>query len=115
MTDQPALRVDKWLWQARFFKSRSKASQLCADGRVRIDGTRIDKAHALVRPGQVLTFPQAREIRVVRVIALGTRRGPAEEARTLYEDLSPLEPAPARTGPRPTKADRRAVDRLKVE
>ncbi len=82
-----SIRLDKWLWQARFFKSRALASKVCAAGRVRIDGERVTKAHAAIRPGHVLTFPQARDIRVVRVVALGTRRGPAVEAQTLYEDL----------------------------
>jgi ribosome-associated heat shock protein Hsp15 len=86
-----SIRLDKWLWQARFFKSRALASKLCAAGRVRIDGERVNKAHAAIRPGHVLTFPQARDIRVVRVVALGARRGPASEARTLYEDLAPSE------------------------
>ena len=82
-----SIRLDKWLWQARFFKSRALASKICAAGRVRIDGERVIKAHAAIRPGHVLTFPQARDIRVVRVIAIGTRRGAAVEARTLYEDV----------------------------
>jgi ribosome-associated heat shock protein Hsp15 len=82
-----SIRLDKWLWRARFFKSRALASKLCAAGRVRIDGEVVTKAHAAVRPGHVLTFPQARDIRVVRVVSLGARRGPAAEARTLYEDL----------------------------
>ena len=82
-----SIRLDKWLWQARFFKSRALASKICAAGRVRIDGERVTKAHAAIRPGHVLTFPQARDIRVVRVIAIGTGRGPAVEAQTLNEDL----------------------------
>lgn len=81
------LRLDKWLWQARFFRSRATASKLCLAGRVRIDGAVVAKAHHPVRPGNVLTFPQARDIRVVRILALAERRGPAAEARTLYEDL----------------------------
>jgi ribosome-associated heat shock protein Hsp15 len=86
MTEE-SIRLDKWLWQARFFKTRALASKICAAGRVRIDGEKVTKAHAAIRPGHVLTFPQARDIRVVRVIALGTRRGPAVEAQTLYDDL----------------------------
>ncbi len=85
---EDSIRLDKWLWQARFFKSRATASRLCARGRVRIDGGVVRKAHAAVRPGHVLTFPQARVIRVVRIVALGDRRGPAPEARALYEDLT---------------------------
>jgi ribosome-associated heat shock protein Hsp15 len=86
MTEE-SIRLDKWLWQARFFKTRALASKICAAGQVRIDGEKVTKAHAAVRPGHVLTFPQARDIRVVRVVALGTRRGPAVEAQTLYDDL----------------------------
>ena len=81
------IRLDKWLWQARFFKSRSLASKLCAAGKVRVDGAVVTKAHYLVRVGNVLTFPQARDIRVVRIEALGTRRGPAPEARLLYAEI----------------------------
>jgi ribosome-associated heat shock protein Hsp15 len=81
------LRVDKWLFQARFFKSRAAASRLVAEGKLRVDGKPIDKAHFAVKPGDVLTFPQGRAIRVVKVVALGSRRGPAVEARGLYEVL----------------------------
>ena len=118
---EPALRLDKWLWYARFFKSRSAASRICAAGRLRLGGAVINKAHHLVRPGDVLTFPQGRAIRVVKVLALATRRGPAPEARQLYEDLKPPSPADglpaaadrARAGGRPGKRDRRALQRLK--
>ena len=88
-------RLDKWLWQARFFKTRSLASRLCNDGKVRVDGVTVTKAHHLIKPGDVLTFPHARVIRVVRIAALATRRGPASEASTLYEDLVPPHVAPA--------------------
>jgi ribosome-associated heat shock protein Hsp15 len=119
-----ALRLDKWLWFARFCKSRTQAASLCAAGRLRLDGTLIHKAHQPVRPGAVLTFPLGPHIRVIRVLALGVRRGPPAEARTLYEDLDPpvaAPPAAASPGPReagsgrPTKADRRATDRLKSD
>ena len=89
-----ALRMDKWLWHARFFKSRVLASRLCTASQVRVNGVKISKAHFGVRPGQVLTFPQGRRIRVVRVIALGHRRGSAKEASLLYEDLSDDAPVP---------------------
>jgi len=115
------LRIDKWLWHARFFKSRTTASKLCAGGRVRVNREVIAKAHHPVRAGDIITFPQGRTIRVVEVVALGARRGPAAEAQTLYNDLTP--PAPPRQATprtaarergagRPTKADRRALDRL---
>jgi ribosome-associated heat shock protein Hsp15 len=124
MAPDEALRLDKWLWFARFCKSRTQASALCAAGRLRLDGTLIHKAHQAVRPGSVLTFPLGPHIRVIRVLALGARRGPPAEARTLYEDLDPppARPAPAATpverdagSGRPTKAERRATDRLKGE
>ncbi|EWY37339.1 tRNA synthetase RNA-binding protein [Skermanella stibiiresistens SB22] len=117
------LRLDKWLWYARFFKTRSLAAKLCAAGAVRIGGTPVTKAHHAVKPGDVLTFAQGRHIRIIKVLALAARRGPAPEARALYEDLSP--PAPETAMPRsaerapgsgrPTKADRRATERLRTE
>lgn len=124
----PGLRADKWLWHARFFKSRSLATQLCQAGKLRLSGLGVVKPHHRVRPGDVLTFPQARHIRVVKVLALGTRRGPASEAQALYEDLKPPAPesrlpagtpdaiASARREPgsgRPSKRERRALDRLR--
>lgn len=87
MTGGLTLRIDKWLWYARFFKSRSQATRLAQDGRIRVDGRVVNRAHHPVKVGDVLTFPQARRIRVVRVLALGRRRGPPGEAQTLYEDV----------------------------
>lgn len=134
--DQPgletaSLRIDKWLWQARFCKSRSIAARLCTSGRMRVNRAVIRKAHYGLRVGDVLTFPLGRHIRVIAVRALGTRRGPAPEARLLYEDLDPpsargavpvvdvLTPTrqAVRTAGegRPTKAERRAIDRLRGE
>jgi ribosome-associated heat shock protein Hsp15 len=83
-------RLDKWLWAARFFKSRTGAAALCAEGKIRMSGRVISKAHVTVRVGDVLTFPLGRHIRVVKVLALAARRGPAAEARGLYEDLNPV-------------------------
>lgn len=85
---EAALRLDKWLWHARFFKSRSLAAAFCAEGRLRLNRRHIDRASAPVRVGDVLTFPLGNAIRVVRVLALGQRRGPPAEARTLYQDLT---------------------------
>jgi ribosome-associated heat shock protein Hsp15 len=88
------IRLDKWLWHARFAKSRSLAAKLCEDG-VRVDGNLIVKAGATVRPGQVLTFALGRYVRVIELVAIGDRRGPAEEARMLYRDLAPPTPGTA--------------------
>lgn len=118
------LRLDKWLWQARFFKSRSLATAQCRAKKVRINGDHAKKASAMVAVGDVLTFPKADEVKVVEIAALGTRRGPAVEAVLLYKDLTPerekgVKAAEKRENPsrergtgRPTKTDRRALDRL---
>ena len=118
------LRLDKWLWFARFLKSRTLAAGLCAGGRVRVSGRVVAKPSQTIKVGDVLTFPLGPHIRVIEVKALGVRRGPAEEARTLYEDLSPPVPRVAGDQPsagrdagagRPTKAERRAIDWLMNE
>jgi ribosome-associated heat shock protein Hsp15 len=88
------LRLDKWLWHARFFKSRTQAASFCTKGRLRLNRRHIDRASAPVRVGDVLTFPLGAHIKVVRVRALGVRRGPPPEARTLYEDLAPASASP---------------------
>ncbi len=85
----PRIRIDKWLWQARFFKSRSLAAALVSGGHCRVNGQHVMKPAAEVGPGDVLTFPQGSRIRVVRVTAPGARRGPASEAAGLYVDLDP--------------------------
>ena len=87
MDEETGLRIDRWLWFARFCKSRSLAQKLIASGRVRLNRVVVDKASAEVHPGDVLTFPKADAIRVVRVLALGQGRGPPPEARALYEDI----------------------------
>ncbi len=122
-TVEPTLRADKWLWYARFFKTRSLAAKLCNAGELHVSGEAVSKAHRKVKPGDVLTFPQGRHVRVVKVLELGTRRGPAPEAGLLYEDLKPPSPegrlpalaARSRGGGRPTKQERRALDRLREE
>jgi ribosome-associated heat shock protein Hsp15 len=117
-------RLDKWLWFARFFKTRSLATKVCASTRLRVNSVPIGKAHHAIRVGDVLTFPLGPYIRVIKVLGLGSRRGPAPEARLLYEDLDPPNPArparplatPAQRDPgsgRPTKAERRATERLR--
>lgn len=81
------MRLDKWLWHARFFKSRTLAARHIESSRCRLDGRIVDKAHALVAPDMVLTFALGPRVRVVRIVALGERRGPAAEARTLYNEI----------------------------
>ncbi len=85
---EPGQRIDKWLWVARFFKTRAVAAALCEAKRVRVSGRVVDKAHSLVRIGDVLTFPFGNTIKVARVEALAERRGPASAARLLYRDLT---------------------------
>jgi ribosome-associated heat shock protein Hsp15 len=80
-------RLDKWLWFARFAKSRSLASKLVASGFVRIDGQRTDNPAKAVAVGDVITLALARTTVVVRVEGLGQRRGPAPEARLLYTEV----------------------------
>jgi len=123
MNDAPAsLRVDKWLWYARFFKTRSLAAKVVSAGSVRVDGSHIKKPSTTITVGNTLTFSQAKEIRVIRILELGERRGPASEAQALYDDLAPpnkklsnksaRHPDAARIG-RPTKKLRRDMEAAK--
>ena len=122
MTDG-ALRLDKWLWFARFVKTRSLATKLVVDGRMRINGAPTQKAHYAVKVGDVLTFPLGPHIRDNKVLTLGSRRGPATEAQLLYEDLDPPRPIAADQASsfearepgagRPTKRDSRRIAQLK--
>lgn len=89
---EDAVRIDVWLWRARFFKTRPLAARMVEEGRVRItrpgaDPVRLDKASRTVRPGDQLVFAIAGRIVAVQVEALGERRGPAAEARALYREL----------------------------
>lgn len=118
-------RIDKWLFFARAVKSRSLAQKLIAGGGVRVNREKIVNAARIVRPGDVLTVAFGRGVRVLRIVEPGTRRGPASEARTLYEDLSepamPEEAAqagaalaePVRPEKAPDKRERRELRRLK--
>ena len=87
MAREDRQRLDKWLWFARFVKSRTLAAKLVADGFVRVNGQRADTPAKQIAVGDVLTVAVARTTAVVRVEALGHRRGPAPEARQLYSDL----------------------------
>jgi ribosome-associated heat shock protein Hsp15 len=117
-------RIDKWLFFARVVKSRSLAAKLAIAGRVRINRDKASQAAEMVKPGDVLTITLDRRILIYKVLDPGTRRGPAEEAQKLYENLSPPAApkgeAPADAIPplreagsgRPTKRERRETDRL---
>jgi len=87
LPDSAHIRLDKWLWHARFFKTRSLAARYVEKSRCRLDGRVTDKPHAPVVPGMVLAFALGPQVRVVRVLALGERRGPAVEARSLYDEI----------------------------
>jgi ribosome-associated heat shock protein Hsp15 len=84
---EAGLRLDKWLWHARFVKSRGLTAALVGERRVRLNDQLVGKTHQLVRPGDVLTLRQGEQLRVIRILDLGRRRGPATEARLLYEEL----------------------------
>lgn len=99
-------RLDRWLWFARIVKSRTLAQKLIASGAVRVDSERVKDADHRIGPGAVLTFALHDRIRVLRVRDGGTRRGPASEAQTLYEDLSPPPPVPASTSGQPIPGKR---------
>ncbi|HEY7366073.1 MAG TPA: RNA-binding S4 domain-containing protein [Methylomirabilota bacterium] len=115
------LRVDRWLWAARFFKTRSLAAQACAGGKVDVNGETAKPARA-VRLGDRIAVTLPGGPRIGRVLGLSERRGPASDARALWEDLTP--PAPPRLrqarppyrlpgSGRPTKLERRQINRLR--
>lgn len=118
------MRIDKWLWHARFFKTRGLASEVAASGHLRVNRQPIHKSSHGVGPGDVLTFSQGDIVRVIEIVALSQRRGPASEARDLYDDLSPPTARPKSDKPptvapradgagRPTKKERRQTDKLR--
>jgi ribosome-associated heat shock protein Hsp15 len=125
-TDSPDVRLDKWLWAARFFKTRSIAAQAIAAGHVKVGATRAKAAH-LVRLGEAVTIQIGPFQHVVEVRALSSVRRGAPEARLLYEETAEsvaarealaamlkadriaFEPAQGR----PSKRDRRAIERLR--
>lgn len=81
------LRIDKFLWFVRLARSRSHAQKLAEEGHIRLNGRRIERAHAAVRSGDLITLPHGNGARVVRVSALPVRRGPAAEALACYDDI----------------------------
>lgn len=118
-------RLDKWLWFARLAKSRTLAAHAVTEGKIKVNRVRAEKASQLVKVGDVITSRLARTVRVVRVAAIGARRGPAVEAQRLYEDLTPPPERSLESGAptawagrasgagRPTKRDRRRIEDLK--
>lgn len=127
-----AQRIDRWLWCARFFKTRGLAAKFVSEGHIRItrannatqDTVRAEKPSVLVRAGDTLVFTRHDRLRIIDVRACAARRGPATEAATLYEDRSPPPPPKEekQRGPfarepgagRPTKRERRALDAMKA-
>lgn len=125
-------RIDKWLCHARFFRTRTLAAAMAESGRLRLSQEgrapeRVTKASQIVRIGDVLTFAQGRALRIIRVLSMSARRGPAPTALALYEDLAPpsaarpeAQPAEASghrrapDGGRPTKRERRQLERMKT-
>jgi ribosome-associated heat shock protein Hsp15 len=122
VTDSLAsVRIDKWLWAARMFKTRSAASTACSAGHVKMDGESV-KSSKLVKPGDNIDVLTAGGPRQLEVVALGDRRGPATVAQTLYIDHTPPPPPSEafvheaqreRGAGRPTKRDLREIRRLR--
>ena len=125
-SDSDRVRLDKWLWAARFFKTRSLASQAIDLGRVRIDGERIKPARE-ARVGEVVEIQAGEQRFLVTILGLSHQRGPAPVARQLYEETADslqrrqrlneqraIEPARTLKG-RPTKRDRRELGRVQSQ
>lgn len=123
-----AQRLDKWLWFARVIKSRTQAAELVTDGKVRVNAQRVTKPSQAVKPGDVVTVTIRGHVRVLRMLLPGSRRGPPAEAQLLYEEVQHIAPSGrtskmpmnALSGPlntpgsgRPTKKQRRQLDRLR--
>ena len=118
---RPTVRIDKWLWFARFFKSRGLSAKMIASGHCRLNSVKIAKGSVAVGAGDVITFPKEKDVRVIEVVDIGERRGPAPEAQALYVDLSPpvpreksvrmANPEAERSG-RPNRKERGAIHRF---
>jgi ribosome-associated heat shock protein Hsp15 len=116
-SSEQTVRVDRWLWAARAFRSRTLAAAACDGGKIEVNGARA-KAHKLLRPGDLVAVSTTAGKRRLKVVAIAERRGPASAARCLYEDVTP--PSPPIQDPffrrergagRPTKRERRQLDR----
>ncbi len=124
-TSPAKMRIDKWLWHARFFRTRSLAAKAVDGGHCRVNRERIKKSGYAVRVGDVLTFAQGQNIRVIKIQALADRRGSAPQAVLLYEDLDPPSAKPAKDmvdqspkrdagAGRPTKRERREMEKVRM-
>jgi ribosome-associated heat shock protein Hsp15 len=91
---EPRQRIDKWLWFARMVKTRTLAQAIVSQGQVRVNKARIVKSSHEIGPGDVVTLAVHGRVRVVKVVCVGARRGPASEAQTLFEDIAPGEKPP---------------------
>jgi ribosome-associated heat shock protein Hsp15 len=89
------IRIDKWLWHARFYRSRALAQEAAISGLLRLNGARVEKASASVQPGDVITMPRGRQVVAVRIEALAERREGASDAQKLFRILESglLDPA----------------------
>jgi ribosome-associated heat shock protein Hsp15 len=104
-SERSSRRLDQWLWFARFVKSRSLAARLCAEGAVTVNGGAVAKPNHSVKAGDVVTVPQGTWQRTVQVVALGTRRGPASEARSLFRETATVRRADLLPAWQPLLAD----------
>ncbi len=129
---QASQRIDQWLWFARIAKSRTLAQALIERGKVRVNRLKVDKTSMAVRPGDVLTLSLGPRVVSIEILAIGSRRGPASEAQTLYRDLVSRPPSPSEISGetretqsivrqamradgsgRPTKRERRLTDKFR--
>ena len=117
------IRLDTWLWYARFYKSRSLSSKAILSGKVRVNSIKIIKPASKVKINDVLTINHINTVRIIQIQSIGARRGPASEAQALYNDLSADATAASKikdvsekskkdTNKRPTKKDRRILDKI---
>ena len=117
------IRLDIWLWHARFYKSRSLSSKAILSGKLRVKSIKIIKPASKVKINDVLTINHVNMVRIIQIQSLGARRGPASEAQKLYKDLSGDATGSANnknlsqkskkdTNKRPTKKDRRLLDKI---
>ena len=117
------IRLDTWLWYARFYKSRSLSAKAILSGKLRLNSNKIIKPASKVKTNDVLTINHINMVRIIQVQSLGSRRGPASEAQKLYNDLSGdiidaskiksvSEKSKKETNKRPTKKDRRILDKF---